>query len=155
MFSWRHFVTSSVQIKSMKFETVRIHFLSDVFGLFSSRNFSTMATWRNDFSLYIIILQTGHVSWLELEKGRKYKLITRAMRPLLFGKLLSSHCHLIETEAGERYIYEFYSLILHSSKLKSGSAKMFLFAAHCQSSLKNNKALRNWEYLFIKFNAIL
>ena len=142
MFSWRHFVTSSVQIKSMKFETVRIHFLSDVltfwrFGLFSSRNLATMATWCNDFSsLYIIILQTGHVSWLELEKGRKYKLITRAMRPLLFGKLLSSHCHLIETEAGERYIYEFYSLILHSSKLNSGSAKMFLFAAHCQSSLK-------------------
>ena len=58
------------------------------------------------------------------------------MRPLLFGKLLSSHCHLIETEAGERYIYEFYSLILHSSKLKAGSAKMFLFPAHCQSSLK-------------------
>jgi len=26
----------------MKFETVRIHFLSDV-----SRNFATMATWRN------------------------------------------------------------------------------------------------------------
>ena len=58
------------------------------------------------------------------------------MRPLLFGKLLLSHCHLIETEAGERYIYEFYSLILHISKLKSGSAKMLLFAAHCQSSLK-------------------
>ena len=148
MFSWRHFVTSSVQIKSMKFETVRIHFLSDVFGLFSSRNFSTMATWRNDFSLYIIILQTGHVSWLELEKGRKYKLITRAMRPLLFGKLLSSHCHLIETEAGERYIYEFYSLILHSSKLKSGSAKMFLFAAHCQSSLKKTTKHSGIENIF-------
>ena len=127
MFSWRHFVTSSVQIESMKFETVRIHFLSDFFGLFSSRNLATMATWRNDFSsLYIIILQTGHVSWLELEKGRKYKLITRAMRPLLFGKLLSSHGHFIETEVGERYIYEFYSLILHSSKPKAGSAKMFL-----------------------------
>ena len=67
--------------------------------------------WQRDLTsspFYdIIILQTGHVSWLELEKGRKYKLITRAMRPLLFGKLLSSHCHLIETEAGERYIYEF------------------------------------------------
>ena len=149
MFSWRHFVTSSVQIKSMKFETVRIHFLSDVFGLFSSRNLATMATWCNDFSsLYIIILQTGHVSWLELEKGRKYKLITRAMRPLLFGKLLSSHCHLIETEAGERYIYEFYSLILHSSKLKSGSAKMFLFAAHCQSSLKKTIKHSGIENIF-------
>ena len=32
-------------IRSMKFETVRIHF-----GLLSSRNFATMATWRNDFS---------------------------------------------------------------------------------------------------------
>jgi len=34
----------------MKFETVRIHFLSDVFGLLSSRNFATMATRRDDFS---------------------------------------------------------------------------------------------------------
>ena len=37
-------------IRSMKFETVRIHFLSDVFALLSSRNFATMAMWRNDFS---------------------------------------------------------------------------------------------------------
>ena len=34
----------------MKFEAVQIHFLSDVFGLLSSKNFATMATWRNDFS---------------------------------------------------------------------------------------------------------
>ena len=34
----------------MKFEAVRIHFLSDVFGLLSSKNVATMATWRNDFS---------------------------------------------------------------------------------------------------------
>ena len=34
----------------MKFESVRIHLLSDVFGLLSSRKFATMATWRNDFS---------------------------------------------------------------------------------------------------------
>ena len=33
----------------MKFETVRIHFLSDVSGLLSSRNFATKATSRNDF----------------------------------------------------------------------------------------------------------
>ena len=32
------------------FEAVRIRFLNDVFGLLSSRNFATMATWRNDFS---------------------------------------------------------------------------------------------------------
>ena len=40
-------------IRSSKFETVRIRFLlisSDVFGLLSSKNFATMATWRNDFS---------------------------------------------------------------------------------------------------------
>ena len=37
-------------IRSMKFETVQLHFLSDVFGLVSSRNFATMATWRNKFS---------------------------------------------------------------------------------------------------------
>ena len=34
----------------MKFEAVQIHFLSDVFGLLSSKNFATMAMWRNDFS---------------------------------------------------------------------------------------------------------
>ena len=33
----------------LKFETVWIHFLSDILGLQSSRNFATMATWRNDF----------------------------------------------------------------------------------------------------------
>ena len=37
----------------MRFETVQIHFLSNVFGLSSFRNFATMATWRNDFSLYL------------------------------------------------------------------------------------------------------
>ena len=34
----------------MKFETVWIQFLADVFSLLSSRNFATMATWREDFS---------------------------------------------------------------------------------------------------------
>ena len=37
----------------MKFVTVLIHFLSDVFDLLSTRNFATMATWRNDFFLSI------------------------------------------------------------------------------------------------------
>ena len=32
----------------------RIHFLSAVFGLLSSRNFATMATWRNDFSSLLL-----------------------------------------------------------------------------------------------------
>ena len=36
----------------MKFETVRINFFYDVFRLLSSRNLATMATWRNDFSLF-------------------------------------------------------------------------------------------------------
>ena len=36
-------------MRSMKFETVQIHFSSDVFSLLSFRNFATMATWRNDF----------------------------------------------------------------------------------------------------------
>ena len=34
----------------MKFEPVRIHFLSDVSGLLLSRNFATMAKWRYDIS---------------------------------------------------------------------------------------------------------
>ena len=34
----------------MKFEAVRIHFLSEVFGFLSSKNFATMTTWRNDLS---------------------------------------------------------------------------------------------------------
>ena len=38
----------------MKFETVRIHFfLSDFFGLLSSRNFATLAMWLNDFSFLL------------------------------------------------------------------------------------------------------
>jgi len=41
----------------MKFDTVGIHFLSDVFGLLSSRNFATLATWHNDFSY---LLNTFH-----------------------------------------------------------------------------------------------
>ena len=36
--------------ESMKFATVRMHFLRDLFRLLSTRNFVTMATWRNDFS---------------------------------------------------------------------------------------------------------
>ena len=32
------------------FETVRIHFLGDLFSLLSSKNFATMAMWRNNFS---------------------------------------------------------------------------------------------------------
>ena len=39
-------------VRSMKFETVRINFFYDVFRLLSSRNLATMATWRNDFSLF-------------------------------------------------------------------------------------------------------
>ena len=37
-------------VRSTKFESVRIYFLSDVFALLSSRNFAAMTTWRNDFS---------------------------------------------------------------------------------------------------------
>ena len=40
-------------VRLMKFETVRIDFLSDVFGLLSSRNSAIMATWRNNFLLSI------------------------------------------------------------------------------------------------------
>ena len=39
----------------MKFETVRSHFLSDVFVLLSSENFATMATWHNDFSILFVV----------------------------------------------------------------------------------------------------
>ncbi|RMX59582.1 hypothetical protein pdam_00003641 [Pocillopora damicornis] len=40
---------------------------------------------RNSFKLvHLQGKRTGHVQWLELEEGRSYKLITRAMRPLLF-----------------------------------------------------------------------
>ena len=37
---------------------VQIHYLSDVFGLLSSRNYSTMATmatWCNDFFLFALL----------------------------------------------------------------------------------------------------
>ena len=34
---------------------VRIHFLSDVFGLLWSKNFAAMASWRNDFSSLLYV----------------------------------------------------------------------------------------------------
>ena len=37
-------------IESMKFATVRMHSLRALFRLLSTRNFVTMATWRNGFS---------------------------------------------------------------------------------------------------------
>ena len=43
-----------IWVRSLKFETERIQYLSDVFGLLSSRNFATMVTWRNDFSSLLI-----------------------------------------------------------------------------------------------------
>ena len=54
------------RIISIKFETVQIHFLSNVFGVLSSRNFATMATWRNDFSsLFFAQLScSSHVGFL-------------------------------------------------------------------------------------------
>ena len=60
--TWENFA-NICQIKwnwmgSMKFERVRIHFLSDAFGLLSSKNFATMTTWRNDFSLFHSFLLT-------------------------------------------------------------------------------------------------
>ena len=44
----------------MKFEAVRIHFLSDVFGLLSSKNFATMTTLRNDFFSTVKPLLSGN-----------------------------------------------------------------------------------------------
>ena len=43
-------------IRLTRFETVRIHILSEVFGLLSSRNFATVATWLSDFSPLLPIL---------------------------------------------------------------------------------------------------
>ena len=51
VFQW--LTISQNWIRSMKFETARIHFLSDVSGLLSSRNFATEATSRNDFSFLL------------------------------------------------------------------------------------------------------
>ena len=56
------------RIRSIKFETVRINFLSDVFGLLLSRNFASMATWRNDFSL---LLASRDVISYRAEYGKK------------------------------------------------------------------------------------
>ena len=52
---FRHHLTNWVNwTRTMKFKTVRIHFLSDFFCLFRSRKLATMATWRNDFSSPLI-----------------------------------------------------------------------------------------------------
>ena len=54
-------------ITSMKLETVRTHFRSDVFGLSSSRNFATMATWRNGFS--VLSMDTLPAIWMGLKSA--------------------------------------------------------------------------------------
>ena len=41
-------------MRSRKFETVQIRLLSDVFGLLSFKNFTTMATRRHDFSSLLV-----------------------------------------------------------------------------------------------------
>ena len=46
-------------IRSVKFETVRIDFLSDFIGLLSSKNCATMATWRKDFSSLLGVSKTN------------------------------------------------------------------------------------------------
>ena len=43
-------------IRLTRFETVRIHILSEVFGLLSSWNFATVATWLSGFSSLLPIL---------------------------------------------------------------------------------------------------
>ena len=58
---------------------MRIHFLSDVFGMLSSKNFATMATWGNDLSspsenvLLMIIWNLEFwalESWTQLKESR-------------------------------------------------------------------------------------
>ena len=65
----------------MKFETVRIHFLSDAFSLLSCRNFATMATWRNDFSSQKAIFRWS-VTWHKPQcwNARKALLPKRQLR---------------------------------------------------------------------------
>ena len=59
----------------MRFETVQIHFLSDVFGLLSSRNFATMATWHNDFSsLYLYRAGRLFLAGYKSLKKKKFEL---------------------------------------------------------------------------------
>ena len=50
------------------FETVQVHFLSDVFGLLSPRNFATMAMWRNCISLltHVVLPRLGNASFWTL-----------------------------------------------------------------------------------------
>ena len=52
----------------MKFETVQILFLSDVFGLLLFRNLASMATWRNDFSC---VLSRESSLWPDSAFGEK------------------------------------------------------------------------------------
>ena len=65
-------------IRSMKFETVRNHFQSDVCGLLSSRNFATcMVTWRIDFSSLLsrklsTVRNTYYEYFFQIYTARKY-----------------------------------------------------------------------------------
>ena len=59
---------------SMKFETVQIHFLRDIFGL-SSRNSATMVTWHNDFPpLLYPPSRTSKIKWMPQASIRSFML---------------------------------------------------------------------------------
>ena len=70
-------------IRSIKFETVRIHFLSDVFGLYHPEIFATMATWRNNF-FSLSRGQETHADAVESQSLATYTfLLPRGIRPYL------------------------------------------------------------------------
>ena len=63
----------------IKFETVRVHFSRDIFGLLSSRNFATLAKWHNDFSSLLRTLKRArkkHVHELEHHKISRCSVFT-------------------------------------------------------------------------------
>ena len=74
----------------MKFETVWIHLLSGAFSLLSCRNFTTMATWRNDFSSQKALFRWS-VTWHKPPcwNARNAQLPTRQLRQTF---LAFRHC---------------------------------------------------------------
>ena len=68
------------------FETVRIHFLIDVFGLLSSRDFNTMTTWCNDFFSLHSSERPVSVEGMAVKKNRWDHTVNPSLSPL------ATHC---------------------------------------------------------------
>ena len=85
----------------MKFQTVRIYFLSEFSDFLPSKNFAIMATWRNDFSSLFIAFYIFSISQCICQWIKHYNLIlsTYTLNFLITQPMLS--CTHIQSQAAQ------------------------------------------------------